>query len=401
MYRVAGQRTLGAAVCVFLLFNVMEGPARSDTESPTVILTPAARGLVVGPGMNAAGRDVRGCAFITQDLSGAVFDGCNLYGVRIDGCILTHASFRGAVFTGACVEVHPTDEIDFTNATINGVTHRPPFGTSRFWQSRPRGNFFGWYGMDLTPQQLISTWSYKNKDLYQCRIRGSYGSQEPVALDLRGADLREATFVGDCSKCDITNARISGASFNDSRITLEQIASTWDFRHHELRVRLSIVARPDVATTEKWDFSHFNLTGSDLWVRPSDVDLTDATINDCTIRIAPTKAQLYSTRSYRKGDLRGLRLEGSDLSGFDLSGMNLTDCGFSHCKFAGTNLEDAVITGAWITTDKTIAESDQLTIAQIQSTWNYKHRHMEGVRVFRGTQYLILGEGGELEWKNE
>jgi len=77
-----------------------------------------------------------------------------------------------------------------------------------------------------------------------------------------------------------------------------------------------------------------------------------------------------------------------DLSGWDLSRVNLTGSTFSHCTFAGTNLEDAVITGA------RFSSTSDLTVEQIQSTWNYKHGRMEGVELF-GKVAAALAEEGE------
>jgi uncharacterized protein YjbI with pentapeptide repeats len=391
MDHITKRSSLTTLACMLLVFNGIGEHVRADTEPPRVILTPAARDLVVGPGMNAAGRDLRGCQFVTQDLSRAVFDGCNLYGVRIDGCILKGASFRGAVFAGAHVEVNPTDEgADFTDATINGV--------SRFWQSN--GSGFRLYGMDLTPQQLMSTWSYKNKDLRRCAIDASYPypSTEVASFDLRGADLRDATLQGDLSKCDFTNARIFGATFASESFSAKQLASTWDFRQRRLRVRLSLGGETAAASSGKWDFSRVSLVGSELSSPPPDADFTDATINDSTIRNGLTKAQLYCTRSYQRGDLTGLRLMSSDLSGCDLSRMNLTGCSFEHCNLAGTNFEDSVITGAlfltanYIRRDQSSAEWDGLTSAQIKSTWNYKHGRMEGIRLPEGIAEALRRE---------
>lgn len=368
MHRIAIRETIAVLTCSLTLL-AQGSNARGDTESPRVVLSPVAADLVVGPGMNAAGRDLRGCEFVTQNLTGAVFDGCNLYGVQITGCILKGASFRNAIFMGAHVEVGPEDMADFTDATINGVGESGAEGWGQL------------YGLNLSPSQLISTWSYKNKDLYQCVIYGSDHLGEPVALDLRSADLRQATLGGDLSKCDFTNARIYGAFFGNDSITFEQLASTLDFKQRGLRVRLSIGGKTATALSGKWDFSQISLKGSDLSCPPPDADFTDARIGGCTIRNGLTRPQLYSTTSYKQGNLTGLRLVWSDLSGCDLSGMNLTGCFFSHCKFAGTNFEDAVITDAWFVTDKRTAESDCLSVDQIKSTWNYKHGHMEGIRL--------------------
>jgi uncharacterized protein YjbI with pentapeptide repeats len=247
------------------------------------------------------------------------------------------------------------------------------------------------YGIDLhlTPQQLMSTWSYKNKDLHQCAIRASYPypSSEVASFNFQGADLREATLLGDLSKSDFTRAHIDGAFFGNDSITFEQLASTRDFRQRRLRVRLFCSGKPGATSSEKWDFSHINLTGSDVSFNPSDADFTDATIRDCTIRNGLTMAQLYSTRSYQQGDLTGLHLWWIDLSGFDFSGVNLTRGTFAHCKFARTNIEDAVITGA-----RFFATSD-LTVEQIKSTWNYKHSRMNGIELPSKLTTALAEEG--------
>ncbi|MFO7902541.1 MAG: pentapeptide repeat-containing protein [Planctomycetota bacterium] len=367
MQRIA---VFAAALPCLPLFE--RGPSgRFDNEPPRVVLSPGAKDLVVGPGMNAAGRDLRGCEFVSQDLTGATFDGCILYHARIEQCNLKRASFRGAMFPGSYVDINPTHEgADFTDATVNGI-----------WRSGADG--FDSYGMDLTPQQLMSTWSYKNKDLHQCAIDASYPypSTEVASFDFRGADLREATIRGDCSKCDFTDARIFGARFAARSITFEQLASTYDFKRRRLRVRLVISKKTTTRSPGKWDFSRIQLEGSDLSYPPPDADFTDARIKGCTIRNGLTKQQLYSTASYEQGDLCGLRLVSSDLSGCDLSGMNLTGCRFLDCKFAGTDFEDAVITAARFGPYNSIAESGRLTVEQIKSTWNYENNRMEGIKL--------------------
>jgi uncharacterized protein YjbI with pentapeptide repeats len=187
--------------------------------------------------------------------------------------------------------------------------------------------------------------------------------------------------MGEFSQSDFTNAHILGAIFFNGSIRFDQLASTWDYKQRRLRVTLTSVGGRGTEPSEKWDFSHFNLRGSCLWLRPTDVDFTDATIEDCTLRNGITEAQLYSTRSYRTGNLSGLCLANSDLSGCDLSGMNLSNCHLGHCKFAGADFEDAIITNASFEKGEAIAESDQLTVEQVKSTWNYKQGRMEGIRL--------------------
>lgn len=368
MRRFTMRKTLFAATCLLIPFIPVHQPARADVESSRVVLGPGAKDLVVGPGMDAAGRDLRGCEFVTQDLTGAVFDRCNLYGVRIDGCILKGASFRGAVFLGANVEIGLDDGVDFTDATINGN-----------WRSSAEG--FDFYGAVLSPRQLMSTWSYNNKELRQCQIRGSDAKGAAVGLDFRGADLRQTTFWGDLSKCDFTNARIDGAYFGNAAITFEQLASTWDFQHGSLRVRLAAGTTETTGVSRRWDFSRIGLRGSDLSILSPDAVFADARIDGCTMRMGFTRTQLCATASYKEGSLAGLRLMGTDLSGCDLSGINLTGCVFSHCTFAGVDFNDAVITDARFVTDRRVGETDRLTVEQLKSTWNYKHGRMRGIHL--------------------
>ncbi len=369
MHHVTRRSALGTLASVLPIFSATHQSALADVESPRVVLTPAARGLIVGPGMNAAGKDLRGCEFLTQDLTGAVFDGCNFFSARIDGCILKHASFRGAVFTGADVEVNADEGADFTDATINGAR-----------LSSTEGFYFS--NLSLSPRQLMSTWSYKNKALQQCVIRGPHDSREAVRFDFRGADLRQATLRGDLSKCDFANARVYGTFFGNSTITFEQLASTLDFKQRSLRVRYSAAESRGPGLWEELDFSRIDLNGSDLSFVPAAADFTDARVNGCTIRKGLTRKQLYSTASYKRGDLTGLRLTWSDLSGCDFSGVNLTGSAFAQCSFADANFEDAVITDVdFRSVSGARTGCKGLTANQIKSTWNYKHGRMEGIRL--------------------
>jgi hypothetical protein len=75
--------------------------SQADTPDPSVTLGPRASDLKVGPRMNAAGRDLRGCKFVGKDLTGAVFDRACLRGVQFWDCGLARASFKGADLSNA------------------------------------------------------------------------------------------------------------------------------------------------------------------------------------------------------------------------------------------------------------------------------------------------------------
>ena len=128
-----------------LMFSSSYSAAQSSRysvfEEPSVELSPAAGGLNVGPAMNAVGRDIQGSRFVGQDLRDAIFDGCGLADVRFVECDLSRASFKGARLGDATIQGCGLEAADFTDAIVNGLNG------------------------DLSEKQLVSTRSYKIKDL--------------------------------------------------------------------------------------------------------------------------------------------------------------------------------------------------------------------------------------------
>ncbi|WP_442482883.1 pentapeptide repeat-containing protein [Aeoliella sp. SH292] len=342
------------ALIILLAFGVFQF-AVADTESPRVVLGPSAGDLIAGPGMNATGRNLQGSEFIGQDLTGAVFDGCNLYGVLFRECDLSHASFQGCILNGTYMDACEFDGAVFTNATINGAN----------WS---KGRFRGL--LELSPEQLGSTQSYKTKDLQKCLISGLNGR---VQFDFQDANLEHALFVnGDFSQCVFTNAEISSTSFSHCTITFKQIASTRSVKAGRLFAEI-------YSMIGKCDLSGLDLRGSDLPAEFSGqpVDLQDANINGSTLR-GLTRAQLYSTASYKRGELTDIAFKSADLTDCAFAGVNLTGSTFEKCSLLHANFDDAVITGVNFEPYAS-AESEGLTVEQIRSTWNYKHGRMEGI----------------------
>jgi uncharacterized protein YjbI with pentapeptide repeats len=336
--------------------------AQADTETPRVKLGQAAAGLAVGPGMNAAGKDLRGSVFIGQNLTGAVFDRCDLHGVRIFDCNLSRASFVGAKLTGADIGECRIDGADFTDAIINGI-------------ARTDGD-----RLRFTEAQIKSTRSYKSRQLSNCEI--SAGDRAP-RFDFRAADLTRAALGGDFTRCDFADARIHQISIGNGLVTFRQLASTHDFKQRR-SFRVAISGRwPGFGTDGKWDFSGIDLRGSTFDFRNGvDLDFTDADIARCTITGGITAADLCSTKNYKTGNLVGINLRMIDLSECDLSGVNLTESHFAQCKFDDANLEDAVITGADFGPQSgafAYDESTGLSANQIKTTWNYKRNRMAGI----------------------
>jgi len=332
--------------------------AQSDTPQACIKLGPWAGELKVGPGMNAAGRNLRGSEFVGQGLRGALFEGSDLHGVRFWDCDLSAASFKRAhltdVFFYECRELEGTD---FTDAVIAGL----------------RVDSVAY----LSPEQLMSTRSYKTKDLRGCTI-SAYVRRRPnarPAYDFRGANLEGATLVhGDFSACDFTDARIDRIQIRSCTMTFEQLASTKNFKDRSLRdMKISVVLQGDP------DFSGIDLTGTQLGIgRGRHASFNNAIISGCTVGSAMFRKQdLYATQNYKQGNLSKITFHHVDMSGWDLSRQNLTRCRFAACIFAGANFEDAVITGVYVTDG--LGRTKGLTVKQIKSTWNYKHGRMAGI----------------------
>jgi len=347
---------LTAALIVFLSLSCIQ----ADTEQSRVKLGPWAGDLKVGPRMNAVGKDLRGCEFVGQDMSGANFDRCDFQDVRIHDCILSNASFRKAKLTGVSLGECNIEGADFTDAIINGIKSSISINSP--------------HDVRLSEQQLISTRSYKIKNLGDCVIYGydEKGENMLSHYDLRNANLRDVVLIGgDLRECDFTDADISRAEFRSCVITFDQLAATKTFKDGRLRE----MCFSGAFSEGRADFSGKDLTGTVLYGPLRDANFDGANISRSTLGVMTTE-RLRTTKNYREGNLSGITLLGTDLSGCDLSRQNLTGCRFTKCDLSGAVFNDAVITDVQFTY-KTVG----LTLDQIKSTWNYKHARMEGIKL--------------------
>jgi uncharacterized protein YjbI with pentapeptide repeats len=228
----------------------------------------------------------------------------------------------------------------------------------------------------LSPRQLMSTRSYRLKNLRKCVI-SAYDNTNPNAkpkFDFRGAHLEGSRLCdGDFSDCEFTDAFIDRIEIVGCKMTFQQLASTKNFKNHNLThmdLSAMIAGNPD--------FSGIDFTGTQLAVGPGRANFKDAIVSRSTISGAFTSENLYSTKNYQQGDLSGIQFEHVDMSAWDFSRQNLTSCRFWACTLANAKFQDAVITGVNVN-DFNLAAGMGLTVAQIKSTWNYKHGRMAGV----------------------
>ncbi len=335
----------------------------ADTPQPRVVLGSHAKGLNVGPGMDATGVRLEGCQFIGQDLSRAKFDGCDLYGVVIRECDLSDASFRRAHLTGMFVSDCKIGGADFTNATINGV------------YSDTRDLRYPRHDLVLSKQQLLSTRSYKMKNLDRCVIRG-YPNVDFSYFSIRSSNLHHGEFDG----CNFSGAYLDHSGIADCTLSFKQLASINDF-DRGIMTNVGLAVR----LSGQCDFSGMDLTGSGFGSletpegRPiPSLDFSDAIVRYCGFGNSPdiefiTSTHLHETRSYKSKDLRGIRLSNFDLKGSDFHGFDLVDAAFRDCDVSKVSFVDAVITNMYF------SQCIGLSAQQIRSTWNYKNDRMDGI----------------------
>jgi uncharacterized protein YjbI with pentapeptide repeats len=347
---------LGAALV--LLLTVCSQFLRADTPKAQVVWGQGAERVRVGPGMQAQGKQLAGSTFAAQDLSRANFSGCNLFHVTFHECNLSRALFRGTRLTDTRFLDCIIDDVDFTDTVVNGVKFEGTF--------------------DFTAEQFKSTRSYRQKDLRNCRIP----AEDDSGYDFRDADLTGAD-AGDLRRSFLQAARIDGIRLDLCLVDPAQFMSTANLRgKHLTNARLSL------RNCENIDFSGMSFENVEFSYANPKIDFTDARIRGCRFRRgALTQQLLHQTRDYGNGTLRSVGVDECDLSKCDFSRMNLTGCSFSMCDLANAVFEDAIIT------DVSFGyKCSGLTVAQIKSTWNYRHKRMEGIILPKELQEALKNE---------
>jgi uncharacterized protein YjbI with pentapeptide repeats len=171
--------------------------------------------------------------------------------------------------------------------------------------------------------------------------------------------------------CDFTGATISAVhSYEHSArhsifLPVKNILTTSNFKYDGSFTCAAF--RVDLTNI---DFSGFRLANSSF--RKIDgCRLDNAKIEHCKFYTI-SKEQFSSTSDFKSKFLLGIVISEADFRGIDLSDFTITQCRFE-VDFKDANFSNAVITGS----DFRLAEN--LTVAQIKSTWNYKHNQMDKI----------------------
>ncbi len=335
----------------------------ADTYTPMIRRGPFVGDLKIGKEMVAKGHRLWGCEIVGQDLRNATFDDCDLAGVTFRQCDLTGATFRRAVLFGLLVEDCQWGNNDFTDAVINGIVRQ--------------------YDVDstgITADHLLTTWSFKNKNLSKCCIPSDEGKGYDFShfnlseAHLNGIEkasvvscnLHKTTFV----RCDLTKFAFEESNLNSCKIQECQV----DYqRLREMCGFLYGCSFENVHFRGKLDLSDSAFGGRQLIGMTTEVaKLTNANVSWLTTNLLNAK-NIADTQSFKSGNLVNMTISRCDFSGVNFSRQVLVNTQFSGCQFDGCIFEDAVITNT------AFKDCTGLTRAQMSSTWNFKVGRLEGI----------------------
>ena len=219
-----------------------------------------------------------------------------------------------------------------------------------------------------------STWRDANA------VRANFTNSNLTSADFFSADLTSANF---------TDAVITGASFTwVDGFTKEQLYSTASYKNKDLTgVEVDLL----LSDLDGLNFSNFNLTSANLASVVKNSNLTNAIITGARFTRYLTKAQLYSTASYKNKDLSGIRFLNLTIDGWNFSNQNLTSADFSsspisNSDFTNANLTSAVFNSSISNSDFTNAiikdaKLDHLSLEQLYSTASYKNKDLGAIRI--------------------
>ena len=267
--------------------------------------------------------------------------GDNLFRWDLSGQNLTNASL------GSLAGANLNDSV-VSGANMYGLSEDQLYSTASYQAKTLNG---------IEVSGDLSGWDLNGQSLTNALLRGNLDR-----LNLAGADLSNATLDGDeIGSINFTGARVTGIDFRDGEISKEQIYSTASYQQKQLQgVELND------QDLNGWDLNGQDLSGSTLnpatGANLESAVITGAVLSDFTAD------QLYSTASYREGDLRGIRfgviagptnldLNGQDLTGVtfewrgklqhaNLDNVNLSWADLLNVDLTGTSLRNANLTGA-------------------------------------------------------
>ena len=325
---------------------------RDTTVEPTRFILVDGTPIPLENGMDLSGKDLSGVRINNVTLSRVNFESSNLSGANLEQACFYNCNFHSADFTGANAKQAFFPGCDFSEASL-----------------RDSHSFL------ISYEQFLSTKDYKTREI-------TFDARRFQRTDYFDFDYVDFFFANDAmvnaaGRCKFNNAYFRG-NCSVLNMTKEQLTSTQNHKIKEFPGSLSLIAvERDVSTSlSGLDLSNcridcLSFEGYDL----SGVDFTDARITNCLRFIncvGLTPEQLQSTWNWKNGkfsfDLGNSRV---DWSNVDFSGLTFEQAScLGKGSVASANFSDATISYS------TWANSPDVTVEQIKSTWNYKNREM-------------------------
>ena len=204
--------------------------------------------------------------------------------------------------------------------------------------------------------------------------------------DLRGADLRGAVLEG----AMLDNAQLAGVKLDGATLDRTSFAEV-DFSGSDLR--LVVLTNADLSRA---NFSRTNLSGVDL----SDTDLERANLSNANLQGA-----ILDDSDLRGANLSNANLQGAKFYKTELIGANLSQANFSRADLRGADLIEVNLTGANLSqanlemADLTDAQltGANLTGANLEKVYGYgPNPYMGPRRLFVITETPVSAAGDRL-----
>jgi uncharacterized protein YjbI with pentapeptide repeats len=279
-------------------------------------LIPGTQNITPGPGIRLDQMMLERADLRRFDLTGASFIQSNLHRSDFTLSNLTDANFRGAVVTLCNISFSNLNGADFREANLSEATfHNSTLLGANFEDAIIFGTRFD-FTQGFTASQLYSTASYKAKDLTRVAIERvdltgwNFAGQNMSRMELGGSKLDNADLSHTTLLADLINTSLVGANLRNADLRRAHLSSA-------------------------------NVSGADF---------TDAMVSDAVLvsldKGTFVEQQLYSTASYKQGNLAGIRLAHNNMRGWNFSQQNLTKAEFlfsdlQNASFLNANLDDA------------------------------------------------------------
>lgn len=232
-------------------------------------------------------------------------------------------------------------------------------------------------------------------------LQPEVGKQQSTTLvpDGAGVEAMPGSNLGDkdLSKAYLFNVELGSSQSVGVNLSNSYLYSA-DFKDADLRSAAFILADLEQANFRGANLDNANLSGSNL-TRASfwrgslrDTDFTDAVVQGAEFRAQSgrniTASQLYSTASYKAGNLAEVSFKEQDLSGWNLQGQNLTQGNLYRTKFIAANLSLAGFEEAYL-------EFADLSGANLDGA-NFRNSHLGSAKFFGATLDGAIIEGANL-----